>query len=50
MKEALRKLVIAYITEALNTRPDKENVEYMAESFVAEVERTLNARKDFKDE
>lgn len=51
MKTALKKLVKKYLTELANTGDaSEENIDYMSDKFVEDVERILSARKDFKED
>lgn len=50
MKDGLRKLVIKYLTEAKNSKATEEDFAVMADNFVADVERLISARKDFKED
>lgn len=49
--EWLKKLAIKYFNEVTNNpqNKDTEEIEAMADSFVKEAERTLSARKDFRN-
>lgn len=49
--EWLKKLAIKYFNDVANSpqNKDPEEIEAMADSFVKEAERTLSARKDFRN-
>lgn len=51
MKESLKKLAIRYFNEvAVNpNNKDPEEIETMADNFVADVLRFMDARRDFKE-
>lgn len=52
MREAMKRMIIRYLNEAINTtpKPTTEDVECMADHFVDDVARLLSARRDFKEE
>lgn len=54
MKESIRRLAIKYFLEVRNSDFQEETIDeelaVMADNFVKDIERTLSARKDFKEE
>ena len=42
--------MIRYLTEAKNSGATEEDFVVMADNFVADIERLISARKDFKEE
>lgn len=50
MRTIMRNMVIRYLKELVqNGDFTDENIEHMAMCFVDEVQRTLQARRDFKE-
>ncbi len=51
MKTAIRELAFHYFQEIRNDGTQTiEDLHYMAEKFVEDIERMLSARKDFKED
>ena len=50
MKTAMRDLFLRYLNEAIREDPTLIDTEYTADRFIEDVERTIRARKDFKED
>lgn len=51
MKNAIRELAFHYFEEVKNSKPQTaEELYYMADNFVKDIERLISARKDFEEE
>lgn len=50
MKEAIRELALHYFEEIVNSKASVKELYGFADNFVKDIERTLAARKDFKED
>ena len=44
----MKPIIIKYFKEIRNEKPSDEDIEYRADKLVKDLQRTLNARKDFQ--
>lgn len=50
MKEAIKKLFLHYVTEIVNAKASAEELDGYADNFIEDLQRTIKARKDFKED